>query len=157
MASASQRRHGYFTRPGRCCYRGIVMSVVLQSKPMVFFRQFVVVPAAIRARGLQFPGFRANRMFSVVASIVFAVVLVSVAGCEKQTAAREEERKQDPVAVTVAPAIVASVQRTVDITGTLFGDEEATVSAKVPGRIVSILGDVGDRAAAAQPLAQIDQ
>ena len=111
------------------------MSVVLQSKPMQFFRQFVAI-------------------------VMLAGVLVcSAIGCNRDdaNAARNDQRTQDPIAVTVAPAIVAPVQRTVEITGTLFGDEEANVSAKVPGRIVSILHDVGDRIAAAQPLAQIDK
>ena len=112
------------------------MSVVLQSKPMRFFRQF-----AARA------------------ALVVAVACSGLA-CHRDDAAaagNDDERKQDAIAVTLAPAVVAPVQRTVEITGTLFGDEEATVSAKVPGRIVSVFRDVGDRIAAAQPLAQIDQ
>ena len=89
------------------------------------------------------------------------VVLLAcaVAGCKKESARADVsgERKQDAVPVTVAPAVVASVQRSVDVTGTLFGDEEATVSAKVPGRIEQVLRDVGDRAASGEPLAQIDR
>jgi multidrug efflux pump subunit AcrA (membrane-fusion protein) len=57
----------------------------------------------------------------------------------------------------VTPSTVAAVQRSVEITGTLFGDEEATVSAKVPGRVVQIIRDVGDRAGSGEPLAQIDK
>ena len=92
----------------------------------------------------------------------FAIVMLlacAVAGCKKESARAEipGDRKQDAVPVTVAPAVVAAVQRSVEVTGTLFGDEEATVSAKVPGRIVQILRDVGDRAASGEPLAQIDK
>jgi multidrug efflux pump subunit AcrA (membrane-fusion protein) len=89
------------------------------------------------------------------------LTMLSVAnglGCDRDAAAkRAEARAADPIAVTVAPAVVAPVQRSVEVTGTLFGDEEATVSAKVPGRIVAILRDVGDRTAAGEPLAQIDK
>src|SRR5688572_5538067 len=97
------------------------------------------------------------RQFHVVA-LLAAVAAVPGISCKRDAAAaRGEERKQDAVAVTVAPAVVAPVQRSVEVTGTLFGDEEATVSAKVPGRIVAILRDVGDRTASGQPLAQIDK
>ena len=110
------------------------MSVVLQSKQMTRSRQFVT--------------FAALAVLSVATG----------AGCDRDAAAkRAEERAADPIAVTVTPSVVAPVQRSVEITGTLFGDEEATVSAKVPGRIVAILRDVGDRTAAGEPLAQIDK
>lgn len=49
------------------------------------------------------------------------------------------------------------MQRAVDITGTLHGQEEAAISAKVGGRIVDVFKDIGDRAAPGEPLAQIEQ
>ncbi|MBC8108004.1 MAG: efflux RND transporter periplasmic adaptor subunit [Anaerolineae bacterium] len=61
------------------------------------------------------------------------------------------------VAVTVTPVIVQSVQRTVDVVGTLVGTEDATISAKVSGRIITINKDMGDRAKAGEVLAQIDK
>src|SRR4051794_33119027 len=81
---------------------------------------------------------------------------LAAAGCGKPSA---EAKAQTPQAVTVSIAMstVAPVQREVEIVGTLYGDEEATVSAKVPGRITEILADVGDRAAAGNVLAQIDK
>src|SRR5687767_6558929 len=110
------------------------MSVVLQSKQMRRSRQFVTLAA-------------------------LAVLTVAIGlGCDGDAAAkRADERVADPITVTVAPAVVAPVQRSVEVTGTLFGDEEATVSAKVPGRIVAVLRDLGDRTAAGEPLAQIDK
>ncbi|MEA2734544.1 MAG: rane fusion protein multidrug efflux system [Humisphaera sp.] len=111
------------------------MSVVLQSKEMIFPRQ---------------------RFFAAAAFAAVACVSICGISCKREADAHEE-RRQDAVAVTLAPAVVAPVQRSVEITGTLFGDEEATVSAKVPGRIVEVLHDVGDRAASGQPLAQIDK
>lgn len=116
---------------------------------MTFSRQFFA--RALRA---------ARAALAVVAAVAIAGSGMS---CNRDEAAAASagrggaERKQDAVAVTVAPALVAPVQRTVQVTGTLFGDEEATVSAKVPGRIVSILRDVGDRTTSGEPLAQIDK
>src|SRR4051794_30744738 len=40
-----------------------------------------------------------------------------------------------PILVSVAPARVETVQRSVTVFGTLHGDEEATISNKVTGRI----------------------
>ncbi|MEO6435840.1 MAG: efflux RND transporter periplasmic adaptor subunit [Tepidisphaeraceae bacterium] len=79
-----------------------------------------------------------------------------VAGCKEKAASRAE-RAGDPVTVTLASSRVGPVQRQVEVVGTLHGDEEATVSAKVPGRIVQIARDVGDRAPAGEPLAQIER
>jgi len=98
-----------------------------------------------------------SRQF-VALSLMTALTVATGLGCDRDAdAKRAEERAADPIAVTVAPSLVAPVQRSVEITGTLFGDEEATVSAKVPGRIVAILRDVGDRTASGEPLAQIDR
>jgi RND family efflux transporter MFP subunit len=78
-----------------------------------------------------------------------------IAGCDKPAKGREQ--KAEAMAVSVAMSTVAPVQREVEIVGTLYGDEEATVSAKVPGRIIGVLKDVGDRAAGGEALAQIDK
>src|SRR5438876_7112843 len=89
------------------------------------------------------------------ASIVLVVAACGVACRER--AAPNRERPQETVAVTVVSTTVAPVQREVQVVGTLYGDEEATVSAKVPGRIAQVFKDVGDRAAAGEPLAQIEK
>jgi multidrug efflux pump subunit AcrA (membrane-fusion protein) len=61
-----------------------------------------------------------------------------------------------PATVTTAAVNVDAAQRTVDVPGTLYGDEEATISAKVSGRVVAVYHDVGDRVRPGQPLAQIE-
>jgi len=43
-----------------------------------------------------------------------------------------------------------------EVTGTLFGTEEATISAQVPARVVAIARDVGDAVAPGDVLAQLD-
>src|SRR5688500_17702310 len=89
-------------------------------------------------------------------TFVLAVAAALAAGCGKESPAAQQQQAE-AVPVSVALATVGSVQREVDIVGTLYGDEEATVSAKVPGRIMEILKDVGDRAAAGETLAQIEK
>lgn len=91
-----------------------------------------------------------------VPRLLLATMLLIASSCNKSD---DDKTDRSPEAVTVvlAPSRLAPVQREVKVVGTLYGDEEATVSAKVPGRITQILRDVGDRAAAGEPLAQIDR
>lgn len=61
-----------------------------------------------------------------------------------------------PREVTLVPVVSKSVQRSVEITGTLFGQEEVVIAAKVPGRIQSIAADLGDRVPSGGTIARID-
>src|SRR5687767_9925926 len=91
-----------------------------------------------------------------LAPLLAAVMIIGPA-CEKSAEANRSTPAAEPVTVSLASSRVAPVQREVKVVGTLYGDEEATVSAKVPGRITQILLDVGDRVPAGGPLAQIDR
>ena len=80
---------------------------------------------------------------------VFAVFCLGAAmtlsgGCIRKSGAREV-RKQGPVPVTTQPVMIQPVQRVRDVVGTLYGDEELTIAAKVPGRIVEIYKEMGER------------
>lgn len=61
-----------------------------------------------------------------------------------------------PVEVNLVPVVRLPVERTLTITGTLFGREEATISAKVGGRITAVLRDLGDAAPSGAALMSID-
>ncbi|MGE5609571.1 MAG: efflux RND transporter periplasmic adaptor subunit [Bacillota bacterium] len=93
--------------------------------------------------------------------IAFAVLGASllVIGCEgkPKSDGKAQSKPQATVAVTTQPVRRDSVQRTVDVPGTLQGDEETTLSAKATGRIVAVFKDVGDRVQAGDVLAQIDK
>src|SRR4051812_11348906 len=106
------------------------------------------------------PGhFATVKTMKVPASRLLLLLLVALAplgGC-KERAAAHTERSDAAVAVTLVPARSGPVQRHADVVGTLYGDEETTVSAKVPGRIVQVLKDVGDRVAPDETLAQIER
>jgi len=88
-----------------------------------------------------------------------ALGLLAVAGCGdgSQAKAGGQPAPRDPVAVTLAPVTTRPVQRSVEVVGTLYGDEETTISAKVAGRITTIFKDVGDRCGPGEPLAQIEK
>ncbi len=89
---------------------------------------------------------------------VAAMLLAVFWGCKEDSTARDagKPRAQAAVVVTCAAATTRRVQRGIEVSGSLYGDEEATISAKVAGRVISILRDVGDRVGPGDPLAQID-
>lgn len=95
------------------------------------------------------------RQAVVIAMLCASAVMVG--GCGDEAASAKAQRPVEAVAVSVVSSRVGPVQREVAVTGTLYGDEEATVSAKVPGRVTQIFTDVGDRAAPGEPLAQIEK
>lgn len=62
-----------------------------------------------------------------------------------------------PVPVTVAPVERRTVERTVDVVGTLKGWEEVTIGSKKMGRVVKVLHDMGDRVKPGEPLVLLDR
>ena len=64
--------------------------------------------------------------------------------------------KPAAVPVTVAAVKVQPSARLVNFVGTLYGNEEVTLSSQVEGQITSLSADLGDPVHAGQVLAQID-
>lgn len=60
------------------------------------------------------------------------------------------------VRVAVAPVRTGSVWRTVEVTGTIYGEEEATIASKLSGRVDQVAADVGDRVPSGALLARIE-
>ena len=81
----------------------------------------------------------------------------TVGGCGDKPAGTAGGTKAAAAAVpvTTASARLGSVQRTVQVVGDLHGEEDATISNKVPGRLIAIYKDVGDRVEPGEPLAQL--
>ncbi len=92
-------------------------------------------------------------------AILTVVLLAAVLGCNRNTAASkpgQAAKAEAPLAVTVTPARAQKVARTVEFVGTLYANEEVTVSTEVDGRIASLAADLGDRVARGQTLVKID-
>jgi|SRR5579883_1689679 len=92
-----------------------------------------------------------------------AVGGVVLAGAKFRTDTREslpgeQNIGPDPdiVAVTTEAATYRSVQRSVEATGTLYGFEEVTITAKIEGRIRVVHHDVGDRVRPGEVLVEIE-
>lgn len=91
-----------------------------------------------------------------------ALAALMLAGCERAAhteavaAEAQAEAKQVAVPVTVAAVTVRPSARLVNFVGTLYGNEEVTISSQVEGQIKSLSVDLGDQVRAGQVLAQID-
>ncbi|HSE38261.1 MAG TPA: HlyD family efflux transporter periplasmic adaptor subunit, partial [Blastocatellia bacterium] len=64
---------------------------------------------------------------------------------------------REPHAVKLARVTEISMEQTVTVTGTLAAYDQATVSAKVPGRVKSIAVDLGSVVRSGQIIAQLEQ
>jgi RND family efflux transporter MFP subunit len=86
------------------------------------------------------------------------VAAVSQGGCNRSSVSKETKppKAEAPVPVTVTPVRAQKVARSVEFVGTLYANEEVTVSAEVDGRIASLAADMSDRVARGQTLAKID-
>lgn len=91
--------------------------------------------------------------------LMAAMLAAGLAGCAEESSANgpaTTRPAREAVQVALAPVQIGTLPVTIDVVGTLYGDEEATISAKVPGRVLEIFADVGDRVAPGAPLAQLD-
>src|SRR5688500_19683420 len=91
---------------------------------------------------------------AVLAAIIVAGI---VAGCSDDSSKAKPAEAGEAVTVVVVPARSDAVQRSVDVVGTLYGQEDVTISNKVPGKVIAIYKDVGDRVAPGEPLDQLLQ
>jgi RND family efflux transporter MFP subunit len=98
-----------------------------------------------------------QRMILITATTALAVLpAVTLTACDRKSQA-QATRAATTVPVTLQAVKVMPIQRAVDVVGTLFGEEETIVSAKVPGRIIALYKDVGDTVAPFEPLVQLKE
>ncbi|HZW08342.1 MAG TPA: efflux RND transporter periplasmic adaptor subunit [Phycisphaerales bacterium] len=88
--------------------------------------------------------------------IVGAAVLGAALGCAREPVTEPAAAAREPVTVRVLKPRIVEMRRTVRATGTLHGDEETTIAAKVAGRVVECSADLGDRIEPGELLATID-
>ena len=81
------------------------------------------------------------------------------AGCHRSDAdaqATTAPAPTGPQRVTVAAVERAALDEQIKVVGTLFGREEVTLSAKVPGRLQQLHADIGDRIEPGAVIAEIE-
>lgn len=101
---------------------------------------------------------RGRRRAARVASIA-ALLLVSACAnpSDSQTIATPvAEKVEEALQVTVVPVSFRPTKRLLKFVGTLFGNEEVTLSSQVEGQIEALSVDLGDHVTQGQVLAQVD-
>jgi membrane fusion protein, multidrug efflux system len=93
---------------------------------------------------------------TIVRSSVAAALLLALSACTRPAETKPADAAPERVVVTLAPLVSNDTERRVAVVGTIYGDEETTVSAKVAGRVQHIFKDMGDRCKGGEPLAQIE-
>jgi membrane fusion protein, multidrug efflux system len=91
-------------------------------------------------------------------TLAVAIVWAGAVGCGHGGGEADVERS---TAVRVVPVTIAnlehrSVERTVEVIGTLRGWEQVTVGSKRTGRVVKVHHDIGDRVKPGEPLVELD-
>ena len=101
----------------------------------------------------------ARRRRIILPCCVLFASLLAAPGCDKGTEGQQQAQKKETpaVEVSVVPVRVGELQRYASVTGTLHGEEEAAISAKVSGRVITIRKDVGDRVAPGEVLAELEK
>lgn len=100
----------------------------------------------------------ANRMSRrLIATCAAVAAFILVTGCDDAAARRPPaDQSTEAIDVSLGPVRIGTTWRTVSVTGTLFGEEEATIASKLSGRVEAVLADVGDLAPSGSVLARIE-
>ena len=93
------------------------------------------------------------RMYGVVA--VAAIAALSLSGCSKAQTAGARKETAKPVKTEAARQ--ESVQRAIEVVGTLAAEEQVTISSQADGAVSKVLVDLGDRVKAGQVLVELDR
>jgi RND family efflux transporter MFP subunit len=99
-----------------------------------------------------------TRIFPSVVILLSAITLLSLTACKdgSPVSAGQAPPAREAKQVKLAQVTEASLERTVTVTGTLAAYDQATISAKVPGRVRKILVDLGSNIRQGQVIADLE-
>ena len=99
-----------------------------------------------------------QRLFAMISTVLGVIAAVSCSGCSHADAqpSVKAEPKVRSVPVTVAPLERKTVERTVNVVGSLRGWEQVTVGSKRIGSVHKVLHDMGDRVQPGEPLVELE-
>lgn len=89
------------------------------------------------------------------------VVARALWGCGRPSEAEHvaqapaEAPRPDVIVVTVTPAAIRSVERTVSVVGTLEANQQADLASETEGQVMAVRADLGDRVARGQVLLEV--
>lgn len=91
-----------------------------------------------------------------VVTALGALALVATSCADHPTTATETAAAQPAIAVAVAPVTSATVERTTDLVGSFFANEEVTVASQIEARVVWLGADMGDHVAQGDAIVRFD-
>jgi HlyD family secretion protein len=92
--------------------------------------------------------------FGVLAGV--ACAFLGLSACSKNNAAQARGREDAPRVVTVEAVRQETINRKVEIVGTLAAEDEVSVSSEAEGRVSRVYADLGDKVKAGQVLVELD-
>ncbi|HXG95166.1 MAG TPA: efflux RND transporter periplasmic adaptor subunit [Blastocatellia bacterium] len=106
-----------------------------------------------------FLSLRSSKRASFAAATFLLATAALTSACKSgyPVSARNTTESKEARKVEIARVAETPMERTVTVTGTLAAFDQATVSAKVPGRLHSISVDLGSVVRQGQPIAQLEQ
>ena len=90
-------------------------------------------------------------------AVAVLAIALNAAGCSRTETAQARGRDTAARAVTIESAKEETVNRAVELVGTLAAVDQVTISSEADGKVSRILADLGDRVKAGQPLIQVDR
>jgi len=99
--------------------------------------------------------FFGTRRVAPVSLVLISLSLCACTGGVSGKAAEAAAASNKAVQVQALPAEMKELRRNVQAVGSLFAQEEVTVSSEVEGKVDSVLVDVGDRVEAGQPVVKV--
>jgi len=98
-----------------------------------------------------------RRCFLILAASLAVIAAAGLAGCSPAA----QPSSKAPAAVRAVPVTVAplerrTVERTIDVVGTLRGWEQVTIGSKRTGRVSKVLHDMGDHVRPGEPLVELE-
>src|SRR5262249_13076158 len=93
--------------------------------------------------------------FLVVSAVLASLTLTACSEVVPGKATEAAAAATKTVEVKALPAELKELRRNVQAVGSLFAQEEVTVSSEVEGKVDSVLVDVGDRVEAGQPIVKV--
>jgi multidrug efflux pump subunit AcrA (membrane-fusion protein) len=102
-------------------------------------------------------GFATVKTIQGVEALVALALLSSFASCSRGIAGRQADSSTaaKPIPVRIVRSELKQVRRDVESVGSLYPNEEVTVSSEVEGKVEQVMVDVGDRVSVGQPLVKI--
>ncbi len=85
---------------------------------------------------------RLRAIAPVLGTLLMCSTCIALIGCERAPAAAASPRPVDAKPITLTPIVTREAVRQVIVTGTIFGEQDVLVSAKVPGRVREVLADL---------------